>query len=199
MFFHRIVTVAITDGPLANGQDMGKVEAGKFEIDREAFLVRDALSDSSLFSLPARAKGVEFIEDFQHFYDGPLLGDRIRLRQVLANLLSNAVKFTKTGSVTFRVEQESETDERSILLFTVTDSGVGIQNSVIPSLFTPFQSVDLDFSFTSFSICGGMSRLTSFPLNLFIAKLTRLLHESLADRVWVLSSAKRYQSLLLVD
>lgn len=118
---------------------MGKVEAGKFEIENQPFVLQDAISDSSMFSLPARAKGVDFIEDFQHYYDGPLLGDRIRLRQILANLLSNAVKFTKAGSVIFRVKQEMETDTSLVLVFVVIDSGVGIQDTVIPSLFTPFQ------------------------------------------------------------
>lgn len=117
------------------------MEAGKFEIDRQPFLLANAISDSSLFAVSAQSKGVEFIEDIKPCYAGPLLGDRIRLRQILANLLSNAVKFTKSGSVTLRVQQEMESDERSILLFVVTDSGVGIQDTVIPKLFTPFQSV----------------------------------------------------------
>lgn len=96
-------------------------------------------SDTSLFALSARSKGIEFIKDIQPFYSLPLLGDRVRFRQVLANIVSNAVKFTKEGSVKFRVEQEFENASHAVILFVVTDSGVGIQESVVPNLFAPFQ------------------------------------------------------------
>lgn len=119
--------------------DMGKVEAGKLEIECREFFLIDAVSDSGLFSLPATAKGVVFVEDIQPFYRGPLLGDRMRLRQVLANLLSNAVKFTKQGKIIFKVEMESEGEEICVFRFAVIDSGIGIKESVIPGLFSPFQ------------------------------------------------------------
>lgn len=123
--------------------DLGKVEAGKLEIERTPFLLLDAISDSSLFRLPAQSKGITFVEEVDPAcYTGLLLGDQLRLRQVIANLLSNAVKFTKQGQITFRVVMESETELRALFEFTVIDTGVGISPSVIPALFAPFHQAD---------------------------------------------------------
>lgn len=77
--------------------DLRKVEENALSLETGPFLVGEALNDARLFSVIAQKKGLEFVEDVQPFYQGTLLGDRLRLRQILANGLSNAVKFTKSG------------------------------------------------------------------------------------------------------
>lgn len=82
-----------------------------------------------------------FIEDVGEFHKGLLLGDRMRLRQVLANGLSNAVKFTKRGSITLRLRQEVENATQCVVVFQIVDTGIGIDATVLPTLFTPFRFV----------------------------------------------------------
>jgi signal transduction histidine kinase len=87
-------------------------------------------------------QGVAYIDDVGKLHPGPLLGDRGRLRQVIANGISNAAKFTDAGSVTFRVWQTEETPIAVRLQFTVLDSGCGIPAGVLPTLFQPFRQAD---------------------------------------------------------
>lgn len=63
---------------------MGKVEAGKLEIEHRPFHLSEAISDAALFSVLAQKKGIEFREEIGDFYTGALLGDRLRLRQVVS-------------------------------------------------------------------------------------------------------------------
>lgn len=78
-------------------QDVRKIEAGELTLEEEPLELEAVIADARLFSIQAHRQGINFVEDIGHFYAGPLLGDRLRLRQVLANALSNSVKFTKDG------------------------------------------------------------------------------------------------------
>lgn len=143
-------------------QDMGKVEAGKLDLESRAFDLNELSSDARLFATAAKKKGLRFVEDVDEFHQ-QVMGDMPRLRQVLTNLLSNAVKvrhcvpspcfdrlptrnnqqFTKSGSITLRVKKLAE-DGRSIrVCWTVQDTGVGIRKEAISQLFKPFQCVTL--------------------------------------------------------
>lgn len=121
---------------------MRKIETGELELETAPFLLSEALADARLFSIIAQKKGLEFVEDVGEFYGGTLLADRLRLRQVLANALSNAVKFTKEGAVTLRCRQLSEDDDRVVVCFEIVDTGVGIDSTVLPTLFHPFRQAD---------------------------------------------------------
>lgn len=122
---------------------MGKIEAGKLELEQEPFVLTDVISDARLFALAAKKRGLKFVEDITPaLYPGPLAGDRVRLRQVLANFLSNAVKFTGAGAITLRVSQEDGSEPEQInVTFEVQDTGIGIDEAALPRLFTPFQFV----------------------------------------------------------
>jgi len=87
-------------------------------------------------------QGLAFIEEVGPLFPGTLVGDRMRLRQILANGLSNAAKFTDRGHVTLQVTQVHETRTRVHVQFTVVDTGVGIASAVLPSLFQPFRQAD---------------------------------------------------------
>ncbi|GAA6006577.1 uncharacterized protein JCM10292_005995 [Rhodotorula paludigena] len=119
--------------------DVRKVETGELTLEAAPFSLADALMDARLFSVIAQKKGLEFVEDFGETYEGTLLGDRLRLRQVLVNALGNSVKFTREGSVTLRCHQLFEDDSRVVIRFVVDDTGVGIGADVLPTLFRPFK------------------------------------------------------------
>ncbi|KAK4050856.1 nuclear pore complex subunit [Microbotryomycetes sp. JL201] len=124
--------------------DVRKVEAGEFELEEAPIKVADMLEDARLFSLAVSQKHLAFREEVGPCFDGFLLGDRLRIRQILANGLSNAIKFTKSGFVTLRLRQEDSAveDDRVWLRFEIEDSGEGIHADVLPTLFQPFRQAD---------------------------------------------------------
>ncbi|GAA93493.1 uncharacterized protein L969DRAFT_95854 [Mixia osmundae IAM 14324] len=126
--------------------DMGKVEAGKLELEYRPFLLRDVVADARLFAMAAKKKGLEYLEGASGFYSGEVMGDMARLRQVISNLLSNAIKFTSKGSVKFSLEQVDESDETVVIRFTVKDTGIGIKADAQRLLFQPFHQADASHS-----------------------------------------------------
>ncbi|MGD1806035.1 response regulator [Dapis sp. BLCC M126] len=127
--------------------DFSKIEAGKVELESIPFELDDILNSiNNILGLKAKEKGIELI--FKVGDDVPqyLIGDSLRLTQVLINLASNAVKFTETGFVTIVVELLSCTDETVHLKYQVQDTGVGINQSQIERLFQSFTQVDASIS-----------------------------------------------------
>ncbi len=136
--------------------DFSSAEAGKLQLESSAFEPRDLVDDvADLLAGQAQSKGVElatFIED-----DVPLVirGDLARTRQILMNLVGNAIKFTEQGEVMVRVVRaepvelpesgESAADDgtrRCTLMFTVTDSGIGIASDQLGRVFESFTQAD---------------------------------------------------------
>lgn len=98
------------------------------------------LQDANLFSFNARKQGITFAQEIEGvLYDGYLLGDRLRIQQIIGNALSNSIKFTDDGGVTLRVQQAEDTSSRVLLNFEVEDTGCGIDEAALPRLFTPFR------------------------------------------------------------
>jgi CheY-like chemotaxis protein/anti-sigma regulatory factor (Ser/Thr protein kinase) len=122
--------------------DFSKIEADRMEIERQPFGLRECLEAAlDLVRLPAAEKGLDlWLEIASDLADGRV-GDRHRLRQVLANLLSNAVKFTDSGAVVVTVEA-AEVGEASRLRFAVRDTGVGIPVPRLQDLFQAFTQMD---------------------------------------------------------
>ncbi|GAA5980667.1 hypothetical protein JCM11641_000169 [Rhodosporidiobolus odoratus] len=125
--------------------DMGKVEAGKLDLEARPFDLNQLSSDASFFATAVHKKGLGFIEDIDTF-DSQVLGDVSRLRQVIGNLLSNAIKFTKTGSIKLVIKRISEDAKSVTVLWQVKDTGVGIRKEAIKLLFKPFQQADISTS-----------------------------------------------------
>ena len=118
---------------------MGKVEAGKLELEDRPFRLAQVVKDAQLFSLSATKKGLIFREEVSFTYTDELIGDMPRLRQVLTNLLSNGIKFTSKGTITLRIKQEEESSKSIKVRFEVEDTGVGIKEDAVSLLFQPFQ------------------------------------------------------------
>lgn len=118
--------------------DFSKIEAGKLHIEKINFTFDELLeSFENNLRLKAESKGLEFEIDCQCPKNVYHLGDKLRISQVLINLLDNAIKFTKHGFVRLAIYEKEE-----YYYFEVTDSGIGISQSSLQKLFTPFSQAD---------------------------------------------------------
>ncbi len=124
--------------------DFSKIEAGKLDLEGIEVDVRALVQECvGLIAEVARSKGLESILLFDEDLPACVIGDPIRLKQVLLNLLSNATKFTTRGSITVHVSREDTTREsRAGIRFTVTDTGVGIPLEAQARLFESFTQAD---------------------------------------------------------
>ncbi|TAA41844.1 CHASE domain-containing protein [Corallincola spongiicola] len=122
--------------------DMEKILSEQLEIEQVSFSLDDVmLKVDALFSSAAQQKGIQFSIEID---DVPanLVGDPLRLAQVLFNLVSNALKFTEQGEIKLQVSGRPLADERWQLTFSVTDTGIGIADEAIANLFQPFTQAD---------------------------------------------------------
>ncbi len=127
--------------------DFSKIEAGKLDMEHVEFALGDVMGQlANLVGLKAEDKGLELL--FEEPTDLPtrLVGDPLRLGQVLVNLGNNAVKFTERGEVIFAVSVESRTATEVRLRFSVQDSGVGIGPEQQQRMFLPFSQADASTS-----------------------------------------------------
>lgn len=119
--------------------DFSKIEAGKVELTPETFSLRNFVNNTINIQLPGvDAKGLRVLIEIAAEVPDILLGDELRLRQILLNLLSNAVKFTESGEIVVSVKLAERYNDRVVLLFSVKDSGIGIRPEVIETLFSVF-------------------------------------------------------------
>jgi PAS domain S-box-containing protein len=123
--------------------DFSKIEAGKLELDAHDFDLREAVEDTTeMLAAQAHGKGLELTAFVAADVPATVRGDRGRLRQVLTNLLSNAVKFTHRGEVAVRVELLERDEAGARLCFTVSDTGIGISQNKLDTLFESFAQAD---------------------------------------------------------
>jgi signal transduction histidine kinase/DNA-binding response OmpR family regulator len=123
--------------------DSSKIDAGKMELDRIDFYLRDLIGDIARAAAPkAYEKGLELIVDIDAAVPDALTGDPGRLRQVLVNLLGNAVKFTEVGEVVLNVMTDSAIPRAVVLRFSVKDTGVGIAKASQEHVFEAFTQGD---------------------------------------------------------
>lgn len=119
--------------------DLSKLEAGKFEIHDEPFNLNDLLDDIfGSMAITAANKGLELLCQTDKDVPRLLVGDPLRLRQILINLLGNALKFTDRGYVELRVSKLSQLDQAIKIRFEINDTGDGIDEESQETLFTPF-------------------------------------------------------------
>jgi signal transduction histidine kinase/tetratricopeptide (TPR) repeat protein/ActR/RegA family two-component response regulator len=120
--------------------DFSKIEHGKLQIERVSLGLRELIMDTAaLFRPLVRSKGLRLDVALALDLPGCVLGDPVRLRQVLSNLIGNAVKFTARGSVTLTVDAIA----RDTLRFAVRDTGIGISPEAQTRLFQPFVQADM--------------------------------------------------------
>lgn len=124
--------------------DYSKIEAGKLELEVKEFAIKDLFTQLRvLFSTKSTHKGLELYLHMKKGVPAVILGDELRLQQVLTNLLSNALKFTHSGNVALEIELIKELDkEHAVLRFSVSDTGIGMSNEQLKKLFKAFSQAD---------------------------------------------------------
>ena len=137
--------------------DYNKIEAGKLELNKIPFNIYHlAQKIKQSFYAKASEKGLEIELVIDKGIPEYLVGDQIRLGQVLNNLLSNAVKFTHTGNVSIKLEKETINDSNVSVKFTVADTGIGIAAKNLAIIFDPFeqesQPTDNDYGGTGLGL-----------------------------------------------
>ncbi|HMB79470.1 MAG TPA: ATP-binding protein [Vicinamibacterales bacterium] len=153
--------------------DFSKIEQRHVELESVVFGLADALSEvTSPLAARARSKGLELSIDIAPDAPPHIVGDPVRLKQIVANVLSNAVKFTERGSVRLDVSVDERIGDHVRLHFRVADTGIGVASDKQGAIFEPFQQAD-----------GSMTRrFGGTGLGLAIASNLAAL---MGGRVWV--------------
>lgn len=121
--------------------DYGKIISGKYSFNEQPFNVQEIFDEAWTISmLNPKAKKLELVQDYQ-FEQLYLLGDDFRLKQILLNLINNAIKYTEEGTVSLEAKTTLN-DDKAILEFTITDTGIGIPKSKLSSIFDEYQQAD---------------------------------------------------------
>jgi PAS domain S-box-containing protein len=120
--------------------DIAKVDAGKMTFDLLSFNLKASMSIMlHLFDIKFHEKELKLVTDFDKTIPELLLGDSVRLNQIMLNLVSNAIKFTTEGKITVSVHLKSEDDDNVTIEFTVSDTGIGIPQNMIATIFENFE------------------------------------------------------------
>jgi PAS domain S-box-containing protein len=153
--------------------DFSKIEAGKLELAQTDFSLREFVTDTvTSFIAQAHEKGLELEHNIHIDIPDAVVGDPVRLRQILTNLIANAIKFTDQGKIEIRVESESQSADEVCLNFSVRDTGIGIPQEEQEKIFEAFEQVD-----------GSTTRKYG-GTGLGLAISSRLVHMA-GGRIWV--------------
>ena len=127
--------------------DLAKVDAGKMTFEKTPFKM--ALSISAmlhLFETKIQEKNLILVKEYDEKIPQVMVGDPVRLHQIILNLISNAVKFTNTGNITVNVSMLTEDDEKAVIQFSVSDTGIGIPVDKMEHIFENFQQATSETS-----------------------------------------------------
>ncbi|MBK8793767.1 MAG: response regulator [Holophaga sp.] len=173
-YFHKIITAGQSLLSIVNDiLDFSKIEAGKLELEAEAFELQDVLNKVvDLLSNRASEKDLDLLVSISPQVPQTLVGDSLRLGQVLVNLVGNALKFTLTGHVHVNVELDGITERSIRLRFAVKDTGIGLSPNQIAKLFQAFSQAD----------SGTTRKFGGTGLGLTIS---RRLVEKMGGKIWV--------------
>lgn len=123
--------------------DFSKIESGHMELEQKSFDLHKCIEDViDLFASKAVIQGIDLLYEIDHSIPERLIGDSLRLRQILINLINNALKFTHAGEVHLRVSNRGTNGTQAVLLFEIRDTGIGIPEDKQSQLFKAFSQVD---------------------------------------------------------
>jgi signal transduction histidine kinase/CheY-like chemotaxis protein len=123
--------------------DFSKIEAGKLDIEHIDMSLHETLGDTlKALALKAHEKGIELLSDIEPTLPDKLVGDPVRLRQVIINLVGNAIKFTSQGEVVLSVKMHERKADAVVLHFAVRDTGIGIPPDKLSVIFEAFSQAD---------------------------------------------------------
>jgi CheY-like chemotaxis protein len=123
--------------------DFSKIESNKFNLDMQPFNIRTCVEDVlDLLSVKAADKHLELLYNISDDIEWELMGDSLRLRQILVNLIGNSIKFTPSGYVYLAIDLQSNDSDEITLLFTIKDTGIGISKEGLENMFKPFSQAE---------------------------------------------------------
>ncbi|MDQ7090433.1 MAG: response regulator [Methylococcales bacterium] len=203
--------------------DFSRIESGQLELDEIEFSLSDLMSKLKIFTGETDKKGLELILQSPLKLEYYLIGDDFRLGQVIINLVSNAIKFTEKGEIIVSIEIVEESNQQITLLFSVVDTGVGIETQYQDRLFNSFSQADasttrkyggtgLGLAITQklINLMGGEVQVESevgkgsrFFFNVTLDKSSKYLPNRLTDykvavehlRVLLLNNSPTYQTI----
>ena len=159
--------------------DFSKIEAGKLELSPAVFDLHETTGDTMKWlAIRAHGKGLELVSHLCPDVPGTVLGDSVRLRQVIVNLVGNAIKFTQQGEVVLEISVQERSDDQLLLHFAVSDTGIGIPREKFSAIFNAFEQADM----TPTRRFGG----TGLGLS-----ISSRLVELMGGRIWVESELGR--------
>lgn len=127
--------------------DLAKVDSGKMVFERTPFKMAMSISAMlHLFEPKIREKNIELVRQYDKQIPDVLVGDPVRLHQIILNLVSNAVKFTNKGKITVSVRLVKQDDTKATIEFSVIDTGIGIAKNKVEKIFDNFQQASSDTS-----------------------------------------------------
>ncbi|MFH1980942.1 MAG: response regulator [Pseudomonadota bacterium] len=143
-FLEMIHSSAITLMGLVNDiLDFSRIESGRVKFESKHFSLRNTIERIyDVFHDKIQEKDLEFAVDIPRDIPDALIGDPLRLRQILINLIGNAFKFTDDGEIVLRIRRQNHASRELLLLFSVTDTGIGIEKDQIATLFEAFVQAD---------------------------------------------------------
>jgi len=125
--------------------DYSKMESGNLVFEKTQFSLHDFLDDIiRSYSYKAQSKKIEFISDKDKSLPEEIVGDSLRLNQILSNLLSNAIKFTEKGAVRFSVHEVGRKENISSIQFSIKDTGIGIPEEMHEKIFESYTQAGID-------------------------------------------------------
>jgi len=120
--------------------DLAKVDAGKMTFEKTPFKMATSIAAMlHLFETKIQEKNLALVKEYDSRIPAVLMGDPVRLHQIILNLMSNAVKFTATGKITVQVRLLSEDEEKATIGFSITDTGIGVNKDNIEKIFETFR------------------------------------------------------------
>jgi PAS domain S-box-containing protein len=123
--------------------DLARIESGRMQIEKTEFDLADLIDKTiSTFGVQAHSKEIELIARIAPGVQTNLIGDPLRLRQILINFLGNAIKFTEQGEVVLEVDRVADSSELAHLRFAVSDTGIGIAPDKLKEVFSKFTQAD---------------------------------------------------------
>ena len=123
--------------------DYSKIQAGKLEIEQVPFQLESVIDNVvNVTTVMSREKDIELLVKREDQIPLHLVGDPLRLNQILSNLMSNAIKFTDQGMITLQIQSETPEAEHPTLIFSVSDSGIGMDEETLQQIFSPFEQAD---------------------------------------------------------
>jgi two-component system CheB/CheR fusion protein len=124
--------------------DLAKVNAGRMKFDMQPFEIRSSIK-SILFSFDfkIKEKNLKLLTEFDSKIPAKIVGDSVRLNQIILNLVGNAVKFTNAGRIKLKVTLLNETEDNLNIQFSIQDSGIGIESDKINSIFNLFEQAEI--------------------------------------------------------